>query len=264
MPHGEMLHVVLTQKVIRDEPLDRTRKRFGCAWSKVKRLMDSAGMSGGLATYHCVRSRIGGWHWHAHVIVELKEGADAGKFIERVDSKWDDLTREPGESHRPVFARRVCSAGPAMSGLADGGQGEFWRESENAAERALQYCVRDVVQGVERWLTEITTVEATVEFMEGVSEAKMHRTLGTWRKKLPTCEADESGAPGKPGVEKVSAATKVFEAVGTVDSILWQASQGVRTAVDMVHRLASMNSNRSRFARRLQAAVRFEGPAPGT
>ena len=72
-PHGELLHMVFTQRAKSYESLADCRARFEGAWKKCYRRMQKAGMRGGLATYHLVRNSANAWHWHCHVIVELRD-----------------------------------------------------------------------------------------------------------------------------------------------------------------------------------------------
>jgi hypothetical protein len=161
----------------------------------------------------------------------------------------------------PVFSRRVSEAGPALAGFTAGAQLEFWSEGPDPVEVALQYAVRDVLQGVEKWIAGISAVEDAGSFAEALSHAKLHRLYGEWRKEV-------SGQAGAEGVglgddaSQVGAVAgkkkeqKAWEMVGRMDEVLWRARGGDRAAVMCVSRLIAKSSSRGMVASRLKVVAR--------
>lgn len=257
-PHGEMWHFVFTQRSLPGEPLADTRKRFEKAWVKTLRKMRANGMVGGLLTFHCVRTPRHAWHWHAHVLCEL-EGDAVSELHGKYAKFWSEARKENGAADCPLFGRKVDGPGPAMSGLAGDGQTELWTESVSEIERCLQYVVRDVLQGVEKWIREVRTSETAEEFAEAVSRCKMHRLIGEWRKmeKLATGKEEVEGSDKCAATSPAKAAPKEYEWLGTVDQQFYLAERGVGIALDAVRRLVRSSLNRGSVARRLKRAAQF-------
>jgi hypothetical protein len=175
---------------------------------------------------------------------------------------WEWAKGKLGRDDLPLWGRKVCNAGPAMAGLADDGQMDFWRESASEAEKCLQYCLRDVLQGVEKWIAHVHDGAEVEEFAGGVEGAKMHRLLGVWRHAaIKADEAAEAGEGESPASTKTSApsgeAKPVFEVIGTMDGMLWKAKHGVTACADLIREFVSMTSNRSCVNQRLLRAVAF-------
>src|SRR3989304_3410537 len=146
-PHGGLWHVVLTQQVLPYEDLEHSRERFGIAWKRAYAGLRKIGMRSGLATYHVKRSRGGGWHYHCHLIIEWKEGVDGERARGEVESVWNRAKKEPLHLAQPLWGGEIWAGGPALVGLAEEKQMEFWQEGTDAVEGALQYVLRGVLQG---------------------------------------------------------------------------------------------------------------------
>lgn len=264
-PHGSIDHVVLTQKVIDGESLDATRIRFEKKWKRVYKVIRAWGMGSMLVTYHVKRTRGEGWHFHAHCVVEWKGAANAEACCLAVDKAWRRLVEDAGELSHPVFYRHVAAPGEAVVELATDGQSEFWKESEDAVTQLLQYCIRDVVQGIENWVEGVETDELTGEFARAVDGAKLHRLYGEWRKAVVEVEEEEEAEDqGKATeAEKAEAAKKgcveEWLRLGSVDSVLKQAEGGMTVMVEFLQSLGCTFFNRSAVAHRFMAVARSIG-----
>jgi len=263
-PHGAIDHVVLTQKVKDGESLDVTRSRFEKKWKRIYKGIRAAGMRSMLVTYHVKRTRGEGWHYHAHCVIEWGVEVCAEDACASVALGWRDALEGAGELSHPVFYRHVATPGDALVELAKDGQGEFWAESADAVTKLLQYCIRDVVQGIENWVEGVDTEELTAEFARAVDGAKLHRVYGVWRTKLEEKAVEEKDVVGVGATEKerAEAAKKgVFEwlKIGSVDAVLSGAGTGVTLMREFVRSLACTYSNRSAVCRRLTALLRSIG-----
>lgn len=258
-PHGEMWHLVFTQDGNSAEKLVETRARFEAAWRKAYRKMQADGMTGGLGTYHCVRSHGGFWHWHLHVIAEFAPGVDGKDAYKRYRKYWAKAKGEEGEGRLPLFGRPICGPGPAMIGLAGDSQMDLWNESENEVEKTLQYALRDVLQGTERWVKEVQTIEQVEEFCVGLDSCKLHRFFGEWRKKPEAVESEkpttEQGVKEKNAPGTVAGERKVFEWIGTMDQVMWLAHEGNPSMREGLRRLLAVSMNQGSVAARLRGAI---------
>lgn len=260
-PHGQMWHMVLTQRVLPEERLLGARERFNKAWNKFYTTLRRVGMHAALATYHVTPSGLKGWHFHCHVLVEFKAGLDANDFYHQLDEAWFAALRDGDSQRKPLFMRLVTEAGDVMLGLKDDTQLEFWSESTDQVEKVLQYVLRDVLQGVEGWIARLQTDEQAKDFAAALSKAKLHRLYGTWRKALPDqldvdvgdtilgCETvDEKGQP-KKGVT-------LWTPLGSMDELFWMARKGDTQACEFVRRLLSRSNNKGVVGIRLARLVR--------
>lgn len=260
-PHGELWHIVFTQRAIAGEGLPECRGRFEVAWKKAMRWMRKAGLRGGLTTYHLIRNGFNAWHWHAHLVVELKDGVDGETFFSGTEDAWRSAKGRLGKDDIPIFGRRVCRQGVAMTGLVENGQMDFWSESQSEVEKAIQYVVRDVLQGVERWIAQCETSELVEEFCRGVEGAKMHRLVGEWRQKVAVVEVpgEADGAIEKPKVlpKAKEGADIIWDWIGTMDQVMYHARKGVFQCEEALSNLLRMGSNQGLVAARLRRAVDF-------
>jgi len=259
--HGEIWHVVLTQRVDVEETLGEAKGRFEKSWKRFYPALRRMGMRSALCTYHVTRTAHGGWHYHCHVVVEWDEGVQGEAVASAVDLAWHRSMGASGEGSMAVFCRRVCEAGAALVGFQAGSQLEFWSEGPDAVEVALQYAVRDVLQGVEKWISGIGSVEDAGSFAEALTHAKLHRLYGEWRKELPAEGGAESvglvGDDAKVGAVKgKKKEQKAWELVGRMDEVLWRARGGDAAARTCVSRLIAKSSSRGAVASRLKAVAR--------
>jgi len=251
----------LTQRVIVDESLAAARDRFGKAWPKLYRYLRANGMTSALATYHIVPSLKGGWHYHCHLVAEIAGVVDGEALTAGIDAAWKLARRCDSGDRAPMFTRLVCGPGAAFVGLANDRQMEFWSESKDAVEVLLQYVMRDVLQGVEKWIGKLETDEQCEEFAAALAGAKLHRLYGVWRTRLvdeseaETAPSADSATVAKPVVKEREGET-VWSLVGAMDEVLWKAKKGDVNALEFILRLQSRTSNRGAVAYRLLATVR--------
>jgi hypothetical protein len=250
--------MVLTQEVLEGEGLLRNRERFERKWKTAYRAFQKAGATAMLVTNHVKRSRTGGWHYHAHVLVEWGEGCEEAG-VAGVGTTWRKACRALGESDKPVFYRHVAEAGGALAGMAGDGQGEFWQESSNPVEKVIQYLVRDVCQGLERWIEGVEDPKDLEDFVNVLGHAKLHRCYGRWRAKCGGASEGEAKEEGK----SPKAATKKERAdwmrLGTVDNVIRQAKAGIEVYVEFLAALRGKFFNRGDVCRRLMAVFRWTG-----
>lgn len=258
--HGEIWHVVLTQRLRPGEPVGVAAARFGKAWKSWYGALRRAGMRSALLTQH-VKPRPGvGWHYHGHCLVEFKPGVDGAAACEKLEAKWWRAAGTAEFWEKTLFRRLVCGAGEALPEGAIGGQGEFWAEPAGAVERCLQYTVRDVVQGCEGWVTALRTEEEIGGFVEVITGAKLHRLYGEWRKKSVV----ESPGEGSLSDEEKAAAPAgcveerktVWHEIGNISQV-WEAVRGGDTVLlGLLERLNSRYCNHGKLCRRLAIVLR--------
>ena len=233
-PHGGLWHVVLTQQVLPYEDLEHSRERFGIAWKRAYAGLRKIGMRSGLATYHVKRSRGGGWHYHCHLVTEFPEGIDEETLYQGLNERWRKVVSKH-ESHRDykeLFMRHVCDAGPALVGMKENTQLDFWSESQDQVETLLHYVIRDVLQGIESWVACMEREQDCFDFCEFMGAAKRHRTYGKWRLKV---KGDDTEAKADAEERALSEATREknkakgdieWSALSTVDSCLRDSRSG--------------------------------------
>lgn len=255
--HGCIHHLVLTQVVKPRETLIACRERFEKKWTRFWVWASRGGLLAGIRTTHITWSRHGGWHLHAHVMIEFEQWlVDTEERVEGLLQRWQEkVTAEGNGKAAEMFGRKVCEAGERFQD-SDEEQGEFWVESEDAVAKVVQYCVRDVCQGVESWnLAEAG--QRIEELFSGVACAKLHRLLGAWRetakqrfdKEPPKEEVKDDG---KSAVDIVGGEISV----GTVDTVYYRALEGDRVAVEMLRCLLNGLRNASLVAERLLEAFK--------
>lgn len=258
--HGPLDHIVLTQRVIPEEGLAGARERFNKSWKPFYSRLRALGMKSALATYHVTPSSVKGWHYHCHLLVEWgEESAEEGRGV-ALDDAWFEATRERAEHRKETFIRRVCNAGAALDGLAGERQMEFWDESPDPAEVVLQYMLRDILQGVEKWIGKLQTDVQCSEFAKALSGAKLHRLYGVWR----TVEGAEDEDPAEGATDATSemvvgvgkgSAEVLWTSRGSMDVVLWEMKGGAEWAWELVRRLIGRSSNRGAVALRLSRLV---------
>jgi len=244
-----------------EETLGETKARFEKAWKRFYGSFRRLGMRSALVTYHVTQGRHGGWHYHCHVVVEWKEGV-VGEVVHReVDVAWHRAMGVNAEQSLSVFGRRVCAAGGALGTVVAGSQMDFWEEAPGAVEVALQYAVRDVLQGVEKWIEGTKTVEDAGAFAEALSHAKLHRVYGEWRKQVGP-EGSGEGTPEVAGEETIGVKKvakkeqKVWIMVGRMDEVLWGARSGCKEARKCLCGLLGGSLNAGRVASRLRVVAK--------
>jgi hypothetical protein len=253
--HGQIDHIVLTQPVRGNEPVDLARRRFEGAWKLFYRCLRRVGMKSALLTQHVKPRETWGWHFHGHCIVEWKEGTNVEAAHAALEVCWQKASKEESGREKALFRREVCGPGLALGKGGFGGQGEFWGQPEGAVERVLQYAIRDVVQGCEEWVTKLQSDEDVGAFVEVLTDAKLHRLFGGWRKKV------ESGEVTEPDIEPkhedalpAGALKKVGSSwlnLGSVEGLFERARAQDPMSLSVLMRLTSMYSNRGKLCQRL-------------
>jgi hypothetical protein len=257
--HGEIWHYVLTQPVRATEAVGAARVRFEGAWKKWYRVLRKCGMKSALLTEHVKPRESYGWHFHGHCVVEWKAGVDSEKVGERLERAWQRGCKEESGREKGLFRRLVCGAGGAIGEGGLSRQGEFWSESVSAVQRVLQYAIRDVVQGCESWVVGLKEKQVVGEFAAVVSDAKLHRLFGVWRKKgASECVTQNTEAVAVDGVGKKSGKVEdglVWHQVGTMESV-WEGSRSGSVVMrEILSRLCVKYCNRGLLYRRLLSAV---------
>lgn len=252
-PHGWLYSFTLTQRAREGEALADAKRRMERWVQLYTRRLREAGMRGGLLTVHIVwSSNVNGWHYHVHGVVELATGLGEAWLADL----WCGLDPHAGRGDLGAHVRELAPAGPAMTELADDdGDLDFWREASSAAARAVQYPVRDMLQGVSAWrLGGAASVRACcVELVRHASAWKVHRSMGRWRKSPPPAatEATAEGAGQKAGAPAGEMIT-----LGTVDGTYRAALAGVARARAVFEDLERGCRNDGDFGRRLVSFCR--------
>lgn len=263
--HGPMDHMVLTQRVVSGEPLERTMERFKRKWLPVHRVLKRVGVRSALVTYHVKRSRWDGWHYHAHCVLEWSEGADRDAGAKMLIDMWLRGMQKAQEGDNPPFVRKLCDAGDAIEEMEAKAQGEFWKEAGDPVAVCLQYALRDVLQGCESWVADADDPGLVDEFMSALKGAKLHRLYGEWRKRVKdvaeVAESDIDAKEGESDVAAVKGDKVCWVSLGTVDHALTLAEQGVSAGQTWARSLSLLHANRSALSLRLVALLRARLPA---
>ena len=180
--HGALWHFCLTQRCDFWESLPGARERFEKAWRRFAPMLKKAGCVAGLCTFHVKPRERGGWHYHMHLIGEFDGSVEREKLREVLHLQWYKARGCTGEEPL-LWGRQVAEAGEAMVELTGDGQMDFWREAEGPVERVLQYCLRDVLQGVETWVEKIRGAMNAADLCATLSSVKLRRLFGKWRAK---------------------------------------------------------------------------------
>lgn len=258
--HGEIVHFVLTQPVAVNEGVAGARARWNKAWSKWYRALRKAGMRSALLTQHVKPRETWGWHYHGHCIVEWEDGIDGTAGAAALEVAWQRACKEEHGREKSLFCRVVTGQGEALPVGSVGGQGDFWQEPEGAVARVLQYAVRDVVQGCEEWVVRLKTAAEIAEFAEVISDAKLHRLFGEWRRPLPKGDDEclgtaelklTTGAKVVTGKESV-----VWAKVGGIEELVSKARVGEARSLELLRGLSLAASNHGKVASRLRTLVR--------
>jgi hypothetical protein len=258
--HGDMGHMVLTQTIFLNESLDGARSRFESAWKRFYPKLRRMGLRSALLSYHVKRGTRGGWHYHAHLLVEFIVPAGPEGRVGALTVAWNDSMKAEGAT-KEVFYRGVAAAGDALTGLADDQQLEFFRESASEVEKVLQYVVRDVLSGVEGVVNQCEGGKLVAELVEALDKAKAHRCLGAWRKRAAVEAEDrvESDAPtsAKEGVPPTGSGlgSGQWRTVGTVAAVFCWAKAGGREALEVLRAFSLSVLNRGRVSGRARKVL---------
>jgi hypothetical protein len=134
----------------------------------------------GLASFHLKLANADAWHYHVHFMVESTSSDKCLALGERIVKRWRDYVLEESSGAESMFVKVLVDEGEAFE-FGDSGQGELFGDPADPIVKALAYGLRDVVQGIERWVSEGSSRERIVEFVEVLKGAKLHRLYGNWR-----------------------------------------------------------------------------------
>ena len=243
--HGPIYGYVFTQRVIPQESLDDAWKRLMKAWSSMLQWWGRRGLVGGCVAFHVVYSEgANGWHVHAHVTAEFKK-----QVPDQTGTWWNGILQrsDPGYfSTKPLFGQELCSAGKAAGVYEDEG-GDLFRESEHPVLRALQYNLRELTAGVERW-EEFAKGGLLMEMVAQTEGKKSRRLLGQWALSVEERAAVLGVTLDEP--EEGKECVKKLE-WGTVDEMIWRALSGDYVAAEMLGKVESNVRNDTGVAVRM-------------
>ena len=231
--HGCIYHIVLTQPTMPQERIQDARLRFETAWKRFYPTLRKAGLRAALLTYHVKPSMKYGWHYHAHAVVEFDDVVDEDSLYDKLDLKWRVVTRMSKDQgvEKELFMRLVTAGGPALVGMKENTQLDFWDEPTDQVECVLHYVIRDVLQGIEGWVEAMDREQDCYDFCDFMGAMKRHRTYGTWRKCVPhddTEERDEKEDTCQTSspADKVKGSATEWTLVSTMDHALHSLSVG--------------------------------------
>lgn len=250
-PHGDLWQMVLTQRVTEGETLKAARARMAPKQRKYMRWLDRRGLIGAMTVVHIVWSpRANGWHYHVHILVELPKGKMKKQEL------LDQWVHESGEEKARTGedqARLICGAGPALDELKDdSGDTDFWTESKGPIAKAVQYPLRDLVQGVSAWRLggDKERMNACArELVRDASGWKCFRAWGLWRKAVEVEEVEEDEKEGED--KEAAAAPGSPTPLGSVGHLWRAARNGCAEAREVFAQLERSVRNDSEFAKRL-------------
>lgn len=178
-PHGYIYHGVFTQRVEPGEVLTATRERFEYLWNRYMGILKRRGVENGLVVVHCTRSRLKGWHYHVHVLMESEGPLDT----DDLKAQWLRILveKDPRAGTNAPYFRVVSEPGEPFE-IGPAGQGDMWSEAQCKTASCLQYMLRDVLQGTENWLREDEDDSVFQELAELLAHCRMRRLFGSWRR----------------------------------------------------------------------------------
>lgn len=252
--HGELWSMVLTQPVKRGEDIRDTRARMAGKQRAYMRSLQRLGMTAAMTCTHIVWSaRAGGWHYHVHLLLEF----DAGVMTEeRLLAKWREHAAPEKVHTGGKQCRKIIGAGgPIVELRDDSGDTDFWSEAAHGVARAVQYPLRDVVQGVSAWRLggDAKQIDACArELVRYTSGWKCFRAWGKWRQ---SCPAAVEAAKEEKAAEEEEAAKQATPAgavpLGKVGRLFRAARAGCAEAQEAFRLLEGSCRNQSDFAKRL-------------
>ena len=250
-PHGDLWVMCLTQPVRADEDIAGARKRMAPKQRDYMRWLSRRGMSAAMTTVHAIWSaKSNGWHYHTHILVELPGGSmTKAEMLEG----WAKLAPDSRIDEEGNQCRMVLGAGGVIAELAeDAGDADMWSEVKSAVGKAVQYPLRDMVQGITAWRLGGNAEqlrECARQLVQLTSGWKMFRAWGNWRKACPAAVAEEGAADEEEATEASPPA--VAKSLGSVSRLWRQARKGDREAMGFFRLLETGCRNDSDFAKRL-------------
>lgn len=256
-PHGWLYHVTLTQRVFAGEGLADTKARFERRLRPFLRRLRAHGLASSMVTIHIVWSEsVGGWHYHAHLMLDVDERKSAFFFCDM----WCGICLEDGERVSQVHTRIVAEMGGAIESLEnDDGDADLWSEVSDDVGRAVQYPIRDMAQGASMWKLGSDTIGVQARAVELVRVAKgwkVHRCWGIWRTAAPEkCVAADDADSVDEG-KNDSLASPGSVSIGVMDRVFWEARGGKQICVEALRALERTVRYDGPFAKRLVEFVR--------
>jgi len=251
-PHGAIMHLVLTQKADAAETLAEAKTRFQKKWKRLEWFRRDPDFIGGLASFHLKLANQDAWHYHVHFMVESTSSDKCLALGERMINAWRSYVTDETGSAESMFVKVLCDAGETFV-FGDSGQGELFSEPTDPIIKALSYGLRDVVQGIERWVSEGSSRERIVEFIVVLRGAKLHRLYGNWRIAAAAAE-DEVVEPEE--ADKPEIGGREWVVAGSMEEVLAEAKCGVELAVSLLRSLLRGRNGRSPVQGRLSALCR--------
>jgi len=249
-PHGSLVHLTCTQRVIEGESLVDARARLLKGWLGFKRRLADLAVVSALVSHHLVWSEAcNGWHYHVHLLAEV----DGVVSLSALESAWADAGGADGVHDRRSRGRLVTGGGAAIVELAgDSGDVDLWSEAAAPVSKAIQYPIRDALQGLSSWRLggPKQMCAAVREFVESAKGWRLHETIGKWRKPAPADPAGKEGEGCEEASEKV-AAPSASVLLGSPDRVLRLARSGDLSARAALLGLERACNNVSEFAKRL-------------
>lgn len=255
--HGDVWSVCLTQPIDPREDLAAVRARMAPKQRAFMRWATGQGMTAGMTAVHCTWSpRSNGWHYHVHVLAEFAAGSMSK---DRLLDKWAAIDARHRVDREGQQARLVQAAGPPIAGLeGDSGDADFWNESPSEIAKAVQYPLRDLVQGITAWRLGGDAEqlrECATQLVRQAAGWKMFRAWGRWRKSAPEVEGATDEQTGEAA--DVAACPAKPEPMGTVGRLWREARAGNSAAREAFRLLERSARNSSDFAQRLVKYCRF-------
>lgn len=245
--HNWLYHIVVTQRVIPDEPLATTFARIDAKTTKVLQRARADGIDGGCRVTHVKWSRHHGWHVHTHCIVESTHPFDETQ-TRNAWAAFDDTNEEAfycAQISKPKTAVDLTEFDPNL-----------FDNRPDAAGAALGYVLGELTQGVNAF-PELDFPDAAIEeFAQWVCGKQMVRRFGTWREtaaqktEREAAEREERKATPPPA-ESVS--------LGLVDDVFHAARRGVRDAQAFTKFLADRYASGTTVGKRLRDVFHVHG-----
>lgn len=194
--NGDLLHVVLTQQTCWSELFHDTRQRFEKGWKRFYPRLRKLGFDAMLAVTHAPASRDGCFHIHRHLVIDVGRFDDDRNF-EKYAGAIVEIWRESvvqfdvNQAQEDPYVRHVSGPRDRYETIRLGGQAEFFEDASDPAERVVQYVIKDVVQGVEKWVSTLHR-DMYRMYCDGIESLKLHRTYGSWR---GTAQASDEEKP---------------------------------------------------------------------
>jgi len=244
--HGDLYHIVLTQRVRPGEPLAVCQRRFNQRANVFfTRLRKTGDFSGGFGAVHLVYSRRGGWHYHMHLLAEVTSGVQ----IDDLTSIWPAYNSSGDFLDSQVelpFARLLLHAGPAIQ-KTEAAQGDFWESCEGQVQRGLSYFMRELVKGMGTGTKFDQGESALDDFVGCLGRLRLFRLYGRFRGHTVASDKSEEDLDEKEK-EKKKANEPTWIQMGTVDEVTRMASQGIYNAciaIDCLEKMATGNGQRA-------------------